>query len=156
MPNEFFFIFSLNYKNPKSPYIHKSFQDLKKLLLLSCNVFGLISFAQVGINTTTPNAQLDIRSNNQTTPSNTDGILIPKVDTFPATNPGANQQGMLIYLTTVATFSSVSKQPGFYYWDGTWKPVSKENYQQAIEKMGYKVVKKILVYIGADINVVYV
>ena len=75
--------------------------------------------AQVGIGTTSPNAQLDIRSNNQTAPSNTDGILIPKVDTFPATNPGANQQGMLIYLTTVATFSSVSKQPGFYYWDNT-------------------------------------
>jgi hypothetical protein len=73
--------------------------------------------AQVGINTTTPNAQLDIRSSNQATPTNTDGILIPKVDAFPATNPTASQQGMLIYLTTTATFSSVSKQPGFYYWD---------------------------------------
>lgn len=73
--------------------------------------------AQVGINTTTPNAQLDIRSSNQATPTNTDGILIPKVNTFPATNPTAAQQGMLIYLTTAATFASVSKQPGFYYWD---------------------------------------
>lgn len=85
-------------------------------LLLICFITSK-TIAQVGIGTTSPNAQLDIRSNNQTTPSNTDGILIPKVDTFPATNPGANQQGMLIYLTTVATFSSVSKQPGFYYWD---------------------------------------
>jgi hypothetical protein len=73
--------------------------------------------AQVGINTTTPNAQLDIRSSSQATPTNTDGILIPKVNTFPATNPTAAQQGMLIYLTTAATFASVSKQPGFYYWD---------------------------------------
>ena len=29
-----------------------------------------------------------------------------------------------------------------------------ENYQKAIEKMGYKVVKKALVYIGSEINVV--
>lgn len=87
-------------------------------LLLICFITSK-TIAQVGIGTTSPNAQLDIRSNNQTTPSNTDGILIPKVDTFPATNPGANQQGMLIYLTTVATFSSVIKQPGFYYWDNT-------------------------------------
>lgn len=96
------------------------FTKLMKLkicyLLLICFITSK-TIAQVGIGTTSPNAQLDIRSNNQTTPSNTDGILIPKVDTFPATNPGANQQGMLIYLTTVATFSSVSKQPGFYYWD---------------------------------------
>lgn len=98
------------------------FTKLMKLkicyLLLICFITSK-TIAQVGIGTTSPNAQLDIRSNNQTTPSNTDGILIPKVDTFPATNPGANQQGMLIYLTTVATFSSVSKQPGFYYWDNT-------------------------------------
>jgi trimeric autotransporter adhesin len=71
------------------------------------------SYAQVGINTTTPNAQLDIRSSNQATPSNTDGLLIPKMDAFPATNPTAAQQGMMVYLTT----TSGSNLPGFYYWD---------------------------------------
>ena len=86
---------------------------LKKLLLLSCNVFGLISFAQVGINTTTPNAQLDIRATSATAPSNTDGLLIPKVNIFPATNPTAAQQGMLVYLTT----TSGTNTPGFYYWN---------------------------------------
>ncbi len=73
----------------------------------------IIVQAQVGINTTIPNAQLDIRSTNQATPSNTDGILIPKVDAFPATNPTAAQQGMLVYLTT----TSGTDLPGFYYWD---------------------------------------
>jgi hypothetical protein len=29
-----------------------------------------------------------------------------------------------------------------------------ENYQEAIEKMGYKVVKKVLVYIGLAIDIV--
>ena len=73
--------------------------------------------AQVGINTTSPEAQLDIRSSNQATPINTDGVLIPKIDQFPATNPTALQQGMLVYLTTTATFASISRNPGFYYWD---------------------------------------
>ena len=98
---------------------------LKKLLLLSCNVFGLISFAQVGINTTTPNAQLDIRATSATAPSNTDGLLIPKVNIFPATNPTAAQQGMLLYLTT----TSGSNAPGFYYWDNpttTWIGLGKD------------------------------
>lgn len=73
----------------------------------------MLSFAQVGINTTTPNATLDIRATSATAPTNTDGLLIPKVDVFPATNPTAAQQGMLVYLTT----TSGSNAPGFYYWD---------------------------------------
>lgn len=81
-------------------------------------------FSQVGINTTSPNAQLDIRSSNQATPTNTDGILIPKIDAFPVTNPTAAQNGMLVYLTT----TSAGKSPGFYYWNNptaSWLPVSK-------------------------------
>ena len=74
---------------------------LKKLFFVACNLFGVLSFAQVGINTTTPNAVLDIRATSATAPTNTDGLLIPKVDVFPATNPTAAQQGMLVYLTTV-------------------------------------------------------
>lgn len=81
-------------------------------------------FSQVGINTTSPNAQLDIRSSNQATPTNTDGILIPKIDAFPITNPTVAQTGMLVYLTT----TSAGKSPGFYYWNNptaSWLPVSK-------------------------------
>ena len=86
---------------------------VKKLFFVACNLFGVLSFAQVGINTTTPNALLDIRATSATAPTNTDGLLIPKVDVFPATNPTAAQQGMLVYLTT----TSGSNAPGFYYWN---------------------------------------
>jgi hypothetical protein len=85
---------------------------MKKLCILVVILVRFSAFAQVGIATTNPNAQLDIRSSNQSSPSVTDGLLIPKIDTFPA-NPGSDQQGMLIYLTT----TSGSKSPGFYYWD---------------------------------------
>ncbi|MCK7590252.1 tail fiber domain-containing protein [Subsaxibacter sp. CAU 1640] len=86
-------------------------------MLITINVV-----AQVGIGTTTPNAQLDIQSTNQANPSNTDGILIPKIDTFPTTNPGINQNGMLVFLTT--TFGA--NTPGFYYWNHpttAWFPI---------------------------------
>ena len=89
---------------------------MKKITIFLLLFFtSIIVQAQVGINTTTPNAQLDIRSSNQAIPTNTDGILIPKVDAFPATNPTAAQQGMLVYLTT----TSGTDLPGFYYWDNT-------------------------------------
>jgi hypothetical protein len=87
------------------------------LFFLSLSQLG---FSQVGINTTNPDAQLDIKSSNQATPANTDGILIPKIDAFPLTNPTAAQNSMMVYLTTV----SAGKQPGFYYWDNgsnIWK-----------------------------------
>ncbi len=70
------------------------------------------TMAQVGIGTETPNATLEIKSTNEATPSNNDGLLIPKVEEFPVTNPAAAQDGMLVYATGAG---SVSK--GFYYWD---------------------------------------
>lgn len=75
-------------------------------------LFSTTVLAQVGINTTTPNAQLDVQSSNVANPANTDGILIPKVDEYPSTNPTAAQDGMLVYATGNG---SVAK--GFYYWD---------------------------------------
>lgn len=79
--------------------------------------------AQVGINTTDPKAQLEIKATNQATPDATDGILIPKVDTFPAINPTSDQDGMMVYLTT----DIGANLKGFYYWDNTnavWKSIS--------------------------------
>src|SRR6476660_4064182 len=90
-------------------------KTIKKIIITVSLLIGSFGYAQVGINTTTPGAQLEISSSNQATPANTDGLLIPKVDAFPAVNPGAAQQSMLVYLTTAAA----GKAPGFYYWDNT-------------------------------------
>jgi hypothetical protein len=73
-----------------------------------------ISFSQIGIGTTTPDATLDIKASNPVTPANNDGILIPKVDAFPVINPTIAQEGMLIFLRV----ASGTNLPGFYYWDG--------------------------------------
>ncbi|MEZ4858686.1 MAG: hypothetical protein R2781_07735 [Flavobacteriaceae bacterium] len=71
-------------------------------------------FAQVGINTTSPNATLDITSSNVASPNNDDGLLIPRIDDFPATPPTAAQDGMMVFATGNGTPSK-----GFYYWDNS-------------------------------------
>jgi hypothetical protein len=88
---------------------------MRKFYLILVLLFCQMIMAQVGINTTAPNAVLDIRSGNQAVPTNVDGILIPKIDFFPGINPTAAQQGMLVYLTTTV----LGNLPGFYYWDNT-------------------------------------
>jgi hypothetical protein len=81
-----------------------------------------ISFSQIGIGTTMPDATLDIKASNPVTPANNDGILIPKVDAFPVTPPTIAQEGMLVFLRV----ASGTNLPGFYYWDGisSWIKIS--------------------------------
>ena len=83
-------------------------KNLLYLLLL----LPILLNAQVGIGTTDPKAKLDIRASNQATPANNDGLLIPKIDEYPTTNPTALQDGMLVFVTGNG---SITK--GFYYWD---------------------------------------
>jgi len=78
------------------------------------------ALGKIGIGEPAPNAKMQINASSQATPNNTDGILIPRINTFPIVNPGALQNGMMVFLTTV----SGTSQPGFYYWDNassTWK-----------------------------------
>ncbi len=92
---------------------------MKKITIL----FLIIStslFSQVGVGTTSPNSQLEIKASNQVTPTNKDGILIPRLDKFPVTNPSANQDSMVVFITGNGT-----PKRGFYYWNNstaTWKP----------------------------------
>lgn len=76
---------------------------MKKLYVIILYFVCLNSaLSQVGIGTTNPDATLDIKSSNQFSPSNTDGILIPKIDNFPFTNPTAAQNGMMVFLNTTS------------------------------------------------------
>ena len=89
-------------------------------LVLICLNIDVI--AQVGINTTNPNAALDIEASNSTSPSTSDGLLIPRIEAFPSTNPTSAQNGMLVYLTATSNGNS----PGFYYWEnfsGSWTSI---------------------------------
>lgn len=91
-----------------------------------CFLLGLLAFsgmfAQVGIGTSEPKAQLDIKATSTIEPANIDGILIPRIDKFPVTNPGPEQHGMLVFLNkNLPGFNS-----GFYYWHASevkWNPM---------------------------------
>ena len=79
-------------------------------------ILALVAFhanAQVGINNISPNASLDISASNQASPANNDGILVPRIDAFPASDPGAAQNSMIVYLTT----TDGGNPPGFYFWN---------------------------------------
>ncbi|MEZ4794332.1 MAG: tail fiber domain-containing protein [Flavobacteriaceae bacterium] len=92
----------------------------KHFLAIASLFFCPLVFAQVGIGNTNPQATLDISATNSATPSNEDGILIPRIDEFPAVNPGAAQDGMMVFVTGNGTPTE-----GFYYWDnGTTSWVS--------------------------------
>jgi hypothetical protein len=81
---------------------------------------SFVSFSQVGINNTDPKASLDIEAINTSAPLATDGILIPRINTFPLVNPTGEQDGMLVFVT-----GAMATPRGFYFWDQTnfsWQP----------------------------------
>lgn len=82
------------------------------VFLFFMNLTTFNAMGQVGIGTTNPNASLEIIASNVATPANTDGILIPRIDEFPASNPTSVQDGMLVFATGNGTPAE-----GFYYWD---------------------------------------
>ncbi|QIE60215.1 hypothetical protein G5B37_11785 [Rasiella rasia] len=96
---------------------------MKKGIVLFTLLVNLTMLAQVGINTTTPNAILDIAASDATNPLASDGLLIPRIDIFPTTNPGLDQDGMLVYLRSTVGVNT----PGIYIWNnsaGSWEKLS--------------------------------
>ena len=94
---------------------------MKNLFTLFLTLVSFVSIAQVGIGNTNPKSTLDISASNQSAPTAQDGILIPRIDAFPATDPIVDQDSMLVYLTT----TDGTNVPGFYYWNNastSWLP----------------------------------
>lgn len=89
-------------------------------LMLSTSVI-----AQVAVNNSSPKSVLDITASNSSAPAITDGILVPRIDAFPSTDPGADQDGMLVFLTT----AQGNFKRRHHYWDATqsrWLPFGGE------------------------------
>ncbi len=103
---------------------------MKKILLILLSL-PLFIQAQIGVNTTTPNAMLDVNSTNN-------GMLIPRVnltsilDNTTVVNPqgGALVTSTVVYNTTAAGVAPNNVLPGFYYWNNTllrWIPIGGTN-----------------------------
>ena len=98
------------------------FQLQRSMVLLF--LFAItFSYAQVGINTTTPNpdAILDVTASDK-------GFLLPRIALVRADLPtplSSHVAGMMVYNTATAGSSSNKVVPGYYYNDGTkWLEVA--------------------------------
>lgn len=95
---------------------------MKKFIFVLLFIPSII-FAQVGINTSSPKAQLDIIANSPENPMATDGILIPRIQKFSGISPSKDQHGMLVFLNV----STSNQKTGFYYWNNDnlkWESLS--------------------------------
>ncbi|WP_374458499.1 hypothetical protein [Chryseobacterium taeanense] len=98
--------------------------------LLAMAIFSQSMFGQVGINTKTPNATLDI------TPKTTDGskpegLLIPQLDgnSLNTTAYGTAQKGVIVYAKSAASPTDTKTvnvtAEGYYYFDGSvWQKMT--------------------------------
>ncbi len=84
-----------------------------KIYFFSIFFLPVFAFCQVGINTSSPKAQLDIVSVSPDSPLGIDGILIPRIQKFPADPPNKDQHGMLVFLNSKV----LPQKSGFYYWN---------------------------------------
>ncbi|WP_312903286.1 hypothetical protein [Chryseobacterium taichungense] len=103
---------------------------MKHLFTTASILFSMTASAQVGINTTTPKATLEIKAKT-TDGSKPEGIIVPRLtaDQIQLGTYGSNQIGTLIYALAAATapntVTSEITEPGFYYFNGTkWKKIN--------------------------------
>lgn len=94
--------------------------------------------SQVGINTSEPQALLDIYG----VGNDTDGVLVPIVNKFSSVNPSIDQNGMLVFLSK-AENEETSGFEGFYFWDDenkSWQYI----FQSKVLKMNlYKTIVQV-------------
>lgn len=93
---------------------------MKNNLLLFCLFAFFSTKAQVGITTSTPNAQLDVTATNA-------GILIPRVSLTSLTvaAPVLNPTGAALAVSTMVYHTGTNGiTAGYYFWDGTrWQGI---------------------------------
>ncbi len=95
--------------------------------------------AQVGIKNNSPKSIVDVTASNSSAPAITDGLLVPRIDAFPAINPGIDQDGMIVFLNT----QQGNFKKRHHYWDNSqtkWIPFGGEwmdGYNDDNEKLTY-------------------
>ena len=108
---------------------------MNKSLLFILLFAHILCFSQVGIGTTTPKASLDISISDPANPQPNDGLLVPRITSFPVVNPALAQQGMLVFMNNTAAYAG----KGFYYWDmalAKWLPIGSNKWRAGVNGSG--------------------
>jgi hypothetical protein len=109
---------------------------MKRILVFALTFYSIISYSQkVGINTTSPQATLDIVGE-PTNVSSLDGIITPRLtgNELNQKSYTSQQNGAIVYVTAARTNAdngqcSQVNQLGYYYFNGTiWSPISNNTY----------------------------
>lgn len=102
---------------------------MKKLFLMAAWISSAAVYSQVGVNTDTPSATLDIKAlNTSGSMRNVDGLLIPRVDRERTMNMSPVKASTLIYVDNISSGAASGQasnvdSTGFYYFDeisGKW------------------------------------
>lgn len=112
----------------------------KKYALLL--LFPYLMSAQVGINTTSPQASLHVQE--QTPNSVNNGVLIPRVNDLNVA-PSINQDGMMVFLNVNWTDSGSGKlyERGFWFWNNTisdWSKMESDKHEIGDIKNGFQTI----------------
>jgi hypothetical protein len=100
---------------------------MKEIFCFILLLNSLLTKAQVGIGTANPQATLDVREANPSSPTIEAGIAVPQVNILPSSG---NRAGQLIYLTTNNLY---------YYYDGSsWNPLISQVATIGDVKYGYQ------------------
>lgn len=111
-----------------------------KIYIIFVLVVGLFAFGQVGINTTNPISTLEITAKNATGSStNTDRLLIPRIDRQRALSMVSVQPSTLIYVNSIATGSQTGiainiATLGYYYYNGTVRIILLSRISRSLRK----------------------
>ncbi|MFP3593245.1 hypothetical protein [Chryseobacterium sp. SIMBA_038] len=96
---------------------------MKKITFIGMLFLGAMAFAQIGINTATPEATFDITAKNITGTSETaEGLLIPRVDRQRAQSMTDVETSTLVYINSISTGNQSGTAinidvAGYYYYD---------------------------------------
>jgi len=105
---------------------------MKNFIIIAFSLFSLTVYAQVGINTNSPKASLDI-SAKTTDGSRPEGLIAPRLtgNQIQAGDAqyGTAQKGAILYATSAATSPSIKTAnitaEGYYYFDGSaWQKIT--------------------------------
>ncbi len=98
----------------------------KNILSITALLAGAVAFGQVGINTTTPAATMDITAKTPTgnTVTTNEGLLVPRVDRLRAASMSTPATSTIIYVNDISTGAASGTTAnvdavGFYYFNGT-------------------------------------
>lgn len=97
----------------------------KQLLSIFTLTLGAFAFGQIGLNTATPTATLDVNAKNATgTTTNVDGLLIPRIDRLRAFSMTSIPTSTLIYVNSIANGTLAGNAinidaVGYYFYNGS-------------------------------------